>query len=154
MTDAADKMAQTIARHCGRGEPVLDDYRAVALAAFRDNERLRSEVAKWRAAYNASRENEERLRGLLREVFDTDMSEGGLIEPDLFQRIEAALGATVQPCACGRKVGEPHRVDCGHSSREGGDTVQPQAIHPGDALYAAERDFIEATADKSGAAHD
>jgi hypothetical protein len=30
-------------------------------------ERQRSEVAKWRAAYNASRENEERLRGLLQE---------------------------------------------------------------------------------------
>jgi hypothetical protein len=114
MSDAADKLTQTIARHCGRGEPVLDDYRAVALAAFRDNERLRWALRRIADQYS------DKMRGYPEAEAD-QMARNDLAE---IAR-EALEGTAVQPCACGRKVGEPHRVDCGHSSREGGDTVQP-----------------------------
>jgi hypothetical protein len=86
------------------------------------------------------------LRGLLREAAEDWHTNAHLKESyqdwsDIWQRIDAALGVhpgepftvtehagkvnTVQPCDCRT---ETHRADCIHSSREGGDTVQPAPV--------------------------
>lgn len=41
MSDPWIEMAESIARHCGRVEPEIADYRAVGSAMYREIERLR-----------------------------------------------------------------------------------------------------------------